>query len=220
LISEEFLFGATLVGVGLLLVSWIWLVIRAWKAGWVRGLTSTLVPPLAWLFGVWQFSAHKRPLAVALAGLLLVAAPPAMNRWWPVDLGPRDILVEGERHLTLTGWDRDDYRILQQKSDAVVLQIANPDVTDTTLELVRNLQQLRELDISDSQVSDAGLAILAELPQLERLRLARTGVTDAGFHQHLAKMESLRELDLRGTAVSAELVRAWRQSRPGRRALR
>jgi hypothetical protein len=33
-------------------------------------------------------------------------------------------------------------------------------------------------------------------------------------------MESLRQLDLRGTAITSESIASWRQSKPGRRAMK
>ena len=54
-----------------------------------------------------------------------------------------------------------------------VLQMANPDVTDQSLESLREMKALRELDLNGSQVTDAGLEILKELPALASLRLAQ-----------------------------------------------
>ena len=125
----------------------------------------------------------------------------------PLDLGPRDKLVDGQRHLTLTGWDRKDYSVLRLKPDVVVLQMANPDVTDQSLEPLKEMKALQELDLSGTQVTDAGLKILKDLPALTRLRLARTKITDQGFHDALFAKDSLMQLDLRGTHVSHETVR-------------
>jgi hypothetical protein len=100
----------------------------------------------------------------------------------------------------------------------MVLQMANPDVTDATLDLLKNMKQLRELDISNSAVTDAGLAALVDLP-LKQLRLARTKVTDEGFKDHLATMDSLMMLDLSGTDVTGETIDAWKKTRAGRKAL-
>ena len=128
-------------------------------------------------------------------------------------------LVEGQRHLTLTGWDRKDYSFLRLKPDLVVLQMANPDVTDQTLELLKGMNGLRELDLTDTPVSDAGLGILKQLPALAVLRLARTKITDHGFHDAFLTKESLLQLDLRGTQVSRETAAAWRELKAGRQVL-
>jgi hypothetical protein len=82
------------------------------------------------------------------------------------------------------------------------------------------MTRLRELDLSGTQVTDKGLAVLEGLPNLQELRLRNTRITDAGFQEHLAPMESLQKLDIRGTGVSAETARAWREARDGRRVLR
>jgi len=218
--NEGHLFAVCLAGLALLLIGWVWVTVVAWRYRSAWGLGVLLVPPAGLLFAIRHFGAARAPLAVGMLGFLLAAGPPVVNRLLHVDLGPRDALVDGERHVTLTGWDRDDYRLIRDLTDVVVLQMANPDVTDTTLRLLGGLDQLRELDLNNTQVTDAGLALLAQLPALQRLRLANTPITDAGFRQHLARSTRLRELDLRGTQVSRETVDAWRHAQPGRRALR
>ena len=41
--------------------------------------------------------------------LVITGFPPAYQLLAPIDLGPREKMVDGERHITLTGWDRKDY---------------------------------------------------------------------------------------------------------------
>jgi hypothetical protein len=94
--------------------------------------------------------------------------------------------------------------------------MANADVDDHTLEHLRGMAHLRELDLNDSQVTDDGLSVLAELPVLEVLRLARTRITDAGFQKHLAAKDSLNRLDLTGTGVKGPTKRAWKKAKAGR----
>src|SRR5208337_307119 len=81
-----------------------------------------------------------------------------------IDLGPREKIVDGQRHITLTGWDRNDYTFLGSKQDVAVLQMANHDVTDRTLELLKGMNALKDLDLDNTQVTDAGLKILKDLP--------------------------------------------------------
>ncbi len=94
--------------------------------------------------------------------------------------------------------------------------MANPNVTDETLNYLRGMDRLRELDLNDTQVSDAGLAVVAELPRLEQLRLARTNITDAGFQKYLGAKESLLKLDLTGTDVKGKTKRDWKKAKTGR----
>ncbi len=217
--NDDILFYGSLAGLTLLLIGWVWLVRVAWGQRRAWGLGVLILPPAGLPFAIAHWQAARRPFLLGLVGLVAAATPPVLNRLLPVDLGPRDVMVEDERHLTLTGWDRGDYGILRQRGDAVVLQMANPDVTDATLDLVAELRDLRELDLSTTQVTDAGLARLADLARLERLRLANTRITDAGFQAHLASHPTLKELDLRGTGVTRETLSAWRSAKPGRRAL-
>ncbi len=97
--------------------------------------------------------------------------------------------------------------------------MANPDVTDETLQPLLTLELLKELDLNNTKITDAALPTLAKLPNLEILRLKDTRITDAGFQTHLAPKETLTQLDLRGTTVKSSTVRAWKAAKPGRRAL-
>jgi hypothetical protein len=128
--------------------------------------------------------------------------------------------VDGERHITLTGWDQKDYGLLGSKTDTVVLQMANPDVTDQALAPLPRMTKLRELDLNNTGITDEGLKVLKDLPALSMLRLKNTKITDQGFQESLAGMESLTRLELSGTSVSEETIQTWSKAKPGRRALR
>ena len=159
-------------------------------------------------------------LALMLTGTLLVVGPAVYSRSLEVDLGPRDAKVNGERHLTLTGWNGENYGFLASQSDVVVLQMANSDVNDQTLQLLSNMKHLRELDLNDTAVTDRGLVILGELTSLQTLRLRGTRITDEGFQDHLIEHPKLLQLDLRNTQLSDDLVTRWKSMAEGRRALR
>jgi hypothetical protein len=218
------LYGAYLLfaGLAVIAVGYIWLIVRGFHTRWFWGLGLLFFPPLA-LFFIFR---HRRrsiaPLLVILLGGAVIASPFAVNFYNAhfVSLGPRERVVDGELHITLTGWDGDDYSILRSRPQTVVLQMANADVTDQTLEHLRGLKVLRELDLNNTQVTDQGLLVLKELPALETLRLSKTKITDDGFKTYLAPLDGLRELDLRGTAVQSATVRAWKAAKEGRKALK
>jgi len=160
------------------------------------------------------------PLALIALGLVITGFPPTYQLLVPINLGPRERIVDGQRHITLTGWDRKDYTFLGSKHDVAVLQMANPDVTDRTLELLKGMDALKDLDLDNTQVTDAGLKFLKDLPALNTLRLKNTRITDQGFQKELAWKESLQLIDLSGTQVSRETAQAWRQAKNGRRVMR
>lgn len=170
--------------------------------------------------GSWKLL--RRPALLLLVSVLLTGLPilasKTISRF--ASLGPLDKIVDGERHLTLTGWDRQDYSVIESRPDTIVLQMANPDVTDETLKFLANLKQLRELDLNNSQVTDAGLAAIAELPALRDLRLARTKITDEGFRKHLLSKEKLLNLELTGTTVASKTLREWKSAEPSRKYLK
>jgi hypothetical protein len=205
-------------GAVLVLVGWIALLTRAFRTRWYWGVSCLLLPPVALLFIAKHFRRAAPALVVIGLGVVVGALPYGFNLYqrYFVDLGPREKRVDGELHITLTGWDRSDYSLLGQRPEVVVLQMANSDVDDRVLENLRGMEQLRELDLNDTQITDAGLAVLAELPRLEELRLARTKITDDGFQRQLAGKESLKKIDLTGTAVKGKTKRDWKNAQRGR----
>jgi hypothetical protein len=74
------------------------------------------------------------PVFVGLVGAGVIVSLSVYTRIVDdVDLGPSEKVVDGELHLTLTGWDQGGCGFLQHRLQAVVLQMANPDVSDATL---------------------------------------------------------------------------------------
>jgi len=195
--------GAVLIFAGLLAatVGFVWLV--------GRGLVV--------LVGRREARALLMPLALLGGGLVLGATPFVYQRAYQaiVGFGERERVIDGERAITLTDWDRDDYSLLAERPDTVILELGNPDVSDETLELLLEMPRLRELTLNDSQVSDAGLATLARLPALEALRLARTRVTAEGLERFLeSPPEKLRMIDVSGTGIPTKILRAWKNAAP------
>ena len=90
--------------------------------------------------------------------------------------------------------------MLARIPDAVVLQMANEDVTDATLKHLSGMKSLRELDLAGSKIGDAGLAQLAGLVSLEKLILSRTQITDSGLKPLLD--ERTRRMQIRRVLAS------------------
>jgi Leucine-rich repeat (LRR) protein len=208
-------------GMALNVAGWLWLLVAAFRQRVWWGLGVLLLPPLALIFLFAHWRNASRPFLACLAGSAVLGLAFAVGAYGvAANLGPLEREVDGELHVTLTGWDRHDYSVLEHKPAIVVLQMANADVTDETLRHLRGLRQLRELDLNNTQVSDEGLNVLKELPNLQFLKLQNTRITDAGFRASLATMESLERLDLRGTDVNPATARGWREAKNGRRVMR
>ena len=209
--------GVILLLVGLIIVLWAlgWLTVLSWKA---RGLLFALLvmffTPIAQIvYGLLHFRMAKRPVLLLLAGMCVGAVPFAYSHGFELifGLGERERIIDGERHLVLTGWDRPDYSILQIRTDTAVLEIANANVTDATLELLLPFKKLKELTLNDSTVTDAGLSTLRQLPALQRLRLARTKITSEGMTEFLATPpEGLIEIDVSGNSIPTSILRKWK----------
>ncbi len=187
-------------GVGIALIQFV--AVRIFRVSHMR----------VWTLKIW-------PAALISLAIICLTLPAAVTRFAPVDLGPHDVQVEGERHVTLTNWDQKDYSILSRIPDAVVLQMANEDVTDATLKHLTGMKLLRELDVAGSQISDAGLRDLEGLAALEKLTLSRTKITDTGLKPLLDQLPKLKLLDVRETGVTPGVLRPWIKGMAGRRVL-
>ena len=200
--------GAVSIILGLIfwIIGFMWLIVRLFKT-WLRKT---------------PWSRLRAPVVLILVSSLMAGMPIAINSALIrlIPLGPLETIVDGEQHITLTGWDRNDYSVIARKNETVVLQMANADVSDDTLRHLSGMTKLRELDLNNSQVTDAGLAIIAALPALCDLRLARTKITDEGFRQHLFAKPGLMKLELTGTAVASKTLREWKAVNPERQALK
>ena len=159
------------------------------------------------------------PAFVLLSGIAIFAFPMIYTRISAADRSSIERTVGNEQHVLRNGWDGSDYSDLATMPDTIVLQIANADVTDKTLEYIRGMSRLRELDLSDTQITDAGLAVIGQLESLESLRLRGTQITDEGFRAHLLNHPKLRQLNLQGTSVTPAAVSDWKAAGEGRRAL-
>lgn len=227
---ELVLGGVLVLGLVVGIVGHFWMIVRAFQTTWWWGLLAFLFPPAQVAFALTHFRRARAPLSVIALGLIIGGGAYAANALSEkfVGFGPREKHVEAEvdgttrreLHVTLTGWDQADYSVLRHRPDVVVLQMANPDVTDGSLAVLKELTQVRELDLNDTQTTDEGLRIVAELPKLEQLRLRGTKITDAGFREFLLPKAGLKMLDVRQTEVTKETVAEWKKAQPGRRSMR
>ncbi|QDT54015.1 Leucine Rich repeats (2 copies) [Caulifigura coniformis] len=195
----------------------VWLLVTAFRRSAKRGLAVTLIPPLA-LWHVWNAWPKTRgPALLTVIGLSAALFPMAYTRLKPIDLGERVRIVDGEKHVTLTGWDRPNYAAIAQHPDCVVLQMANPDVDDKALHHVAKLESLKELDLDGTAISDRGLKDLSSLVKLERLRISRTKISDTGFRESIATLPALKQLWCPETEISKAALNEWKAAGEGRR---
>jgi hypothetical protein len=216
---EKLGFILTIVGFTIAAGGYVWLLHRTFEVNEWWGTAIFFVPVLAIIYVPLSLRRSRGPALLLLLGAATVVSPYGIKylQQQLIDLGDRQRVVNGELHITLTGWNKKDYSLLELLPDTVVLQMANADVTDETLKYLHGMDSLRELDLNDSQVTDAGLKLLSQLPNLQQLRLRNTWITDAGFQGSLAPMESLRMVDVTGTHVEGRTLRKWKNAKPDER---
>src|SRR5262245_27357212 len=102
---EEYLFYVLIAGAALIVLSLLWLVAAAFRQRILWGLACLLVVGMP--FFLWRHWPRARgPVGLLLFGAVVLVAPFAINRvqQYFIDFGPREKMVEGELHITLTGW--------------------------------------------------------------------------------------------------------------------
>jgi hypothetical protein len=99
---------------------------------------------------------------------------------------------------------------VRELTNLKVLNLCGTRVTDSALENVNRLTNLGELDLSNTLISDAGLTHLRGLAGLGSLDLSMTKVKGSGL-KHLRGTVSLNSLDLVSRGV---------ENRPGKGALK
>ncbi len=93
------------------------------------------------------------------------------------------------------------------------LGLAGTQVTDTGLEQIKGLKNLRRLHLEKTGITDAGLAHMAGLSELRYLNLYGTKVTDAGLAQ-LKGLKNLEKLYLWQTQATDAGVNGLKQALP------
>jgi hypothetical protein len=217
-VLEKYGFYVLVPGLVLAVVAYLWILIAAFRYRFWWGLGVFLIPPLSVLFVLLHFRRVVKPVVLLVLAAAITAVPYGISYYDRhfTKLGPHVRTVDDEVRITLTGLKDYDYSALRERPETVVLQIANEDVTDATLENLKGMDQLRKLDVSGSQITDDGLRTLAELPNLKELYLARTKITDEGFQKYLAPKESLLKLDLTATTIKGKSKRDWKKKKPER----
>lgn len=151
----------------------------------------------------------------------------SLNPGWPL------------KWLYVPGQDVSDHGVTALESwrnSLLVLDLAQSQITDESIRLLRSFPLLRGLTLTNTLISDESLTDLTQFPSLVSLDLSGTSITAAGLRRlpecpnltklklrelpvddaildELARMP-LVELNLRGTQVTGDAVRRFRESRP------
>jgi internalin A len=86
---------------------------------------------------------------------------------------------------------------------------------DDVPQAIAALTKLRVLKLSYCQIGAEGLRILSSLDQVEKLALEGSPRVDDQALMELAKWRRLKYLDVQGTKVTREGIRAFEKARPG-----
>jgi hypothetical protein len=221
-LDERTGFAILVAGACLLAVGFLWLIVRGFQTSTPWGFIA-MIPGVNILFPLRHVRSAASPLVLMLIGGVVCAVPFA----WKAIAGEHistDAKVEvkpagegqSEERLTLTKADPARYAILREKKTFAVIQWANADVTDDHVEMLRGMNELRELDLNTAAITDRSLAVIAELPRLETLRIGCPGITDDGFRKYVLPLKNLKQLDLTGSKVKRSTASEWTNAKPGR----
>lgn len=94
-----------------------------------------------------------------------------------------------------------DLRHLKQLPDLKILDLSQTGISESGLLHLNSLPNLIALDLENTSVSDAALERIPDLTRLEVLRLGGTLIGDDGL-RHLASLNLLKELSLSHTAIT------------------
>jgi hypothetical protein len=152
---------------------------------------------------------QPRPLWIGVAAMVLLVAGGGLRIALPIyrqQTAIREIERLGGHVECARGgpdWLRERLGDEPMKLFDTVTQVSLSDTaaSDETLNHLRGLGGLRQLDLDGTRITDAGLAGLQRSTSLHHLLLDRTRVTDAG----LAYLKALRELEtlsLRDTKIT------------------
>jgi len=194
-------------GAALLLFGLIWLLVVAFKTGFIK---KAFLPVLVVLLGV------AVALFVPVSGKLF----PKPIQTTGVTEKKTDAQGNTIELLTLTGAKREEYAKLKSGTKYAVIQWANKDVTDDDAAVLADQTELRELKLNDSQVTDATLERLVKLPKLTKLYIARTKITPDGVQKHILGNADckLDEIDVTDLNVPGKAVRDWKNADKNRKA--
>ena len=103
---------------------------------------------------------------------------------------------------------------LKDMASLIELRLGTTKITDAGLASVEKLSHLQVLSLEGTGVTDAGLARIKSLSNLVYLNLYGTQVTDAGL-EHLKGMKHLRNLYLWQTKVTPEGAKRLQEALPG-----
>lgn len=100
-------------------------------------------------------------------------------------------------------------RTFAMNQTAWSVDLSGKEIKPEMFEALQKLEAVGELILKESKITDDQLQSLAKLSPLYIINLSNTGITDSGM-KHLTQ-NSISELDVTGTRVTADAVTALRK---------
>jgi len=184
------------VGVSLVAVGLLWLLIVAFRCGFIRRALL--------------------PLLVVFVGVGVAVAIPVYNRMYPAPV-QTTAQVFGDS-ITITGAKKDQLGVVMGHTEWKTIQAANTtaqplDLTDEDVAGLERMSELEFIDLSGNPVTDATLERLVKLPKLTKLYAARTKISGETVKKLVLENPDckLTEIDFRGLTppVAGKALRDW-----------
>lgn len=138
------------------------------------------------------------PLEIPPCWLWGVASPGPVKDW---DSLVGELRRNGVPALLLPSITDSDLNHVAKLKDLRVFVSYGAPITDAGLAVLAGMPQLQTLGLHDTRITDAGLTQLRRLPKLQEVLLVGSQVTDAGLAE-LKTLAGLRELGLPGAQIT------------------
>jgi hypothetical protein len=131
----------------------------------------------------------------------------------PNEPGARRIIPDpsgGRRDDRRASAADDDLRHVAAFPRLCRLYLRDLPITDAGLQNLKDLHELKILNLDFTQITDAGMEIVPGLGKLTHVSVAGTKITNAGIAR-LARLDHLMEIDVSATEVSEQGIRPFSQ---------
>jgi hypothetical protein len=122
------------------------------------------------------------------------------------------LLKNNPGYVNARSWS--DIQLASTPTETVFLDLENAIISDSAINGLPELPNLRCIDLDSTNISDASMERIGNFVSLEEIWIEDTAVTDIGITKLLG-LKNLRFISILGCEISEQSVEALRSSIPG-----